>query len=800
MLAFYQQIREKTLNTMATPITLGWLLSLAHTLYHAITMPTMQNPAMTFMNYLMPILLITTVNAMDEIKRRVLSQSKKMHLQGMKTLFPQMSKTYEGMTLPIETQNKLSEWILNMTGSMPFSTSLAKTTTYLKQTLSEGMLIVVKRGECFPVDGIILQGHTLIDASILTGEPQQQKRPRDKVPGGSINLGQDVLLYVTQNTYNSTVNRLLFRSNRAHKNQAPTDPSTRFSYVYLGLIVIGLVASIMVPIALGIATFPLILQNIIGILFAICPCTIAIAHFLPKLISVYRRHQQGIILRREEVTESTQPPHTIVFDKTGTLTTGRSDVDSSEGISPALWKRIYLLEDRHGAGHPIAKAIIRCFNSKHKSTPLIKDLQNASIDPDHRGLSAMVQGKRVQMGHFNYLKSAGVNIPNQLSQTITQKLALGMTPIYVAEDGIYQGIILIKHEVRNNILGALKRLKAEGKTLIMLTGDNSEAAIGFNQQQGNLFQKNHIHASHTPQMKESFLKNLMSQADIDPKGVWFVGDGLNDAPCARMVSDKGGVSASMTHDDKAAFFTDLSLDGSLDYLFEHHRLNRFLKKNVTQNQGLLIYGALVFLAFILCFSVIGIAVSPLIPMAVMVSTTLLTLFNAYRVSLSVNHALDKKGTWFSQWMASDGSIGLLLGGISFFLCGLFVASIATGGLALPALTFTAGAITAIYSICMLAAGVLGGAFALLGIGFICSNKSIPQAIEKTPEKAPLIPHPQAKNEMAHTSAIGFFPPHKPIRIGSNPYPWRPWRSDTNSESSSQPSHSTPSMMNLSTNP
>lgn len=725
LINFYYHLRNKNLINMETPITLGWLLSLAHTLYHSMTMPFTISFSMTFMNFIMPIMLITIINVTDEMKRLVLNQSKKIHLKGIKTLFPHMSDEYPCYTISMNEQEKLSQLM-----TMPFTDTVQFSQLKInilhddnvihhnKNTLKEGMVIKIKQGECFPVDGIIISGNTLIDASILTGEPQQTKKIGDVAPAGSINLSQDVFIYATHDCYNSTVNQLLFRSNRAKLENKSTKSNNKFTYLYATLIIIGIAASILIPLALGLLTVPLVLQNVTGILFAICPCTMAIAHQLPKLLSIYQRHNKGIILRDENLTEHTNEIHTIVFDKTGTLTTGNSQVHASQGISASLWQRIYLLEKQHGADHPIAKAINHYYEAQNIEPSVIQDINNVSIDAKSRGLSALVQGKQLHIGNLDYLNDSNIRLPANLSTLVNAQLAKGYTPVYVAEDGVYQGAIFIKHEIRATVLAALTQLKKEGKKLIMLTGDSELSATAFNQQNGNMFDPANIHAKHTPQDKENFLTTLMKTENIKPNGIWFVGDGLNDAPCARVATDAGGVSCSITSDEKAAFFTDISLDGSLDYLFQHNKLNQFLKHIIAQNQWLFAYGAVAFIAFILCFSIIGIAISPLIPMLIMLSTTLFTLFNSYRVQFSIDNAQDKKVSWPRQWLASDLSIGLLVSASALLICGLLISTVTTGGLTIPAIVFTAGTATTISSVCMIVASTAFAAITFLGAAYL----------------------------------------------------------------------------------
>lgn len=737
LLSFVQNFRTKRMANMATTISLGWFLSMAHTLFHAINMPLAGSFSMVFMNYIMPTLLIACVNGMDELKRLIVERSKKIQLQGIKTLFPQMSETYACRTLP-----KLEfDFLVSRVGLLLQSTDSAKACLPMsaeeeaglhrlldsqelveekRMLLREQMIIDVNPGVCFPVDCILIKGTTVIDASLLTGEPHQSKTLWQFIPAGSINLAHKVSVYAVKDSYNSTVNTLLFRSNRAKETIQVDAAVPHFAYFYTALIIIGLIGALVTPIALGVATVPLLLQNVIGILFSVCPCTIAIGHQLPQLISLHHRSRKGIHAREEGLLASSSDEiHTVVFDKTGTLTTGNSMVESSDiPMSAPLWQRIYLLEKTYGRGHPLAKAIQKQYETYNTDNSLFDRVENYSADPHHRGFLASVQGKTIQLGSFSYLKDSGIRLPEPQQSKIQQ----GFSAVCVAEDGVYKGIIYVKHEVRKGILAALTRLKNEGKKIIMLTGDNDASAQGFNKQMNSIFAAEDIHAGQTPQDKEAFLASMMTAEGVNPKGVWFIGDGLNDAPCCRIVSEKGGVSCAMDSQDKSAFFTDITLNGSLDYVFEHHQLNRSLQHNLVQNKGILVYSSVAFFAFLITFSIAGIAVSPLIPMAVMLSTTLFVLFNSYRTQLNIDSVMDKQCPWYKKLLGSNASIAMLLAASALLICGVLTATLASGGLALAIVSFTAGAAMAVSSVCTLVAITLAGLFGGLLIASLIADE------------------------------------------------------------------------------
>ncbi len=751
LLAFFQHFKNQNWADMSTTISLGWFLSLAHTLFHAIKMPLASSFSMVFMSFIMPIMLIICINGMDEIKRRVMEKSKKIQLKGIKTLFPQMSEKYICYQLAPEDRFKLKQMLaLSPAASDEQALSIqqllkmSKAQEEQKNQLEEGMLIEVKPGECFPVDCILIKGNTVVDASLLTGESQQNKKLWQPIPAGAINLSHSVTVYATKCPYNSTVNSLLFRSNRSRA--ATTDTMPKFVYLYTALVLIGILSAILVPFALGVITIPLVMQNIIGILFSLCPCTIAIAHQLPKLLSLHQRNKKGIQLRDDNlINQPSDEIHTIVFDKTGTLTTGESVIESFDiTLDSPLWQRIYILEKEYGRAHPLAKAIQKYYE-KNYTEPLFDEAKDGCLDEKNRGLKASVQGKTLLLGSADYLQDNGI-LPTELDKT---KIEQGFSVVCVAEDGLYKGAIYIKHEARKGILQALTRLKKENKKIMMLTGDNIASAHGFNKQINSIFSEKDIHAGKTPEDKEAFLSTLMK---TNPRGVWFIGDGLNDAPCCRIVSEKGGISCAMNSTDKSAFFTDISLNGSLDYLFQHKKLNSSLKQIMTQNKGIVIYSTVAFLAFLISFSIAGIAVSPLIPMAIMLLTTLFVLFNSYRTQLGIDNALDKIVSWPQKLFGSNLSMGLLLGASTLLIVSTLIATIATGGLALPLIAFTTGAAMAVSSVCTLLAISLFAAFTLLLTTALLSKK--------TSETSPSLNQTQSTSCAIKEKSYELIPPTK----------------------------------------
>ncbi len=818
---FWQSIRTRQWFNMSTGVSGGWTLSLVHALYHLISMPHMASFSMTFMNVGMPVMLITLVNVMDEIQHYVARESRKMRLKGLDSLYD-FSQLYECCD---ELQHDLQ--------SIPGNAWILRRKSHIKV----GMLVKIKPGGCVPVNGKIMQGASLVDTSIRDGETQHFLRVGEEIPGGAINLvGQELVIRAESTAYRSAMNSVILRANRAeNQEKIKTTPSTiaenqakikttastinsKFTYLYGTLILSGLFISILVPALLSSLSLPLTLQMITGILFAVCPCTILIAHRLPRLwLQYHLSSKKGIGLRDESFLERCDPIHTVVFDKTGTLTAGTSEMlPPTDDFSIGLLQRIYLAESRCGTGHPLAQAICQYIKPRLGDYHLIADV-DVTPDPRHRGLAGRIQGVDIQIGSYGYLAESNVkNLPlkDAFPKQVQEGINAGYTPIFVAERGIYQGTIFVKHAVDPDILASLKKLKKHGENsikLILITGDTPIAAQCFVQECDGIFDV--VHAGKEPSDKEAILSELMaigydfvpmsdlsshdknqpkygkvylsqsgnylvcdkhghvhrgqlskdiklSHLDelfqsikfdgslkmkksiiesigilpLDPAGIWFVGDGLNDAPCARVVSEMRGVSCAMHAKDKAAFFTDISLNGSLNYLFQWQRLNRFWKHHIRQNQGLLIYGALVLPVLLICLTLAGAGMVPIIPLLIMLSTTFVILFNTYRMQVSIDVALDESSSWMKRCFASNASLALLVGGSALLIASLVVMTFASGHLMLPTLVFSTGIIVAVSNGLLLTSIACFGAFGCLALAHGMSDRF---SLTKTPKPIPV---------------------------------------------------------------
>ncbi len=725
---FLASLSSKNFSSMSVTVSLGWLLAMTHAIYHMQFMPAITSFAMTFMNFIMPLILVTIVNVMDEIKRQIQKKAHKIFLNGIKSLFPKMQDNYFSSQLSEKDAETIRNKLQNK-AKLSLDLQSYKYAELARHTLCKDMLIKVNRGECFPVDGQIVFGNTYVDQSILDGEPAMAAESGMEVKSGCINLWRDVIILAKECEYYSTANRMLLKANTEDKLETDNknyNLSNKFYYLYFGLFGAGLVISLVLSLALGTFSVGMMLQTMVGFLFAICPCTIGVAHYLPKLLKTYQLNTEGIIVSNENLQLNLDKFDVFVFDKTGTLT-NESKVYAEDGITLDLWKKIYFIEKYFGRSHPIALALQRYFENKYNDSKNEYKLEMQEISAN--GICAKVDNEKIVIGDAGYLSKKGINLSHEEKTNYTV--------VYVAIDDKYVGKISIRHELREGMQVALEKLKNANKTLIMLTGDKCSSAEGLNEQYGNIFGestsilpavkisedlKSCIYAEHSPDQKATRLNDIATK--VGAAKICFIGDGLNDALCSKKLRKLGGVSISISANDKAAFFTDISLNGSLDYLFQQSNIDKQEQRIIKQNRWILAYGAAIFLVFLVGFQSLGIGVSPLIPMSVMFSTTLFVLFNSYRTQITTSSILKQHDTSkVNGVMQSDLSIGLLVGGSFALVIAVLIASLSSLHLSLPLFVFGGGLANIISSSFLVAATVMLASFTVLVCCYMWENSS-----------------------------------------------------------------------------
>lgn len=382
--------------------------------------------------------------------------------------------------------------------------------------VSPGDEVVVKPGERIPLDGVVVEGSTMVDTAALTGESvPRAAHVGDEVISGCINLSGAITVRVAKAFEDSTVSRILEMVENAAERKAKTENFiTRFARYYTPIVVGAAVVLAVAPPLLAGGAWGDWIFRALTFLVVSCPCALVISVPLSFFGGIGGASKLGILVKGSNYLEALSKVDTVVFDKTGTLTTGTFEVTE---VHPANGFSANELVEfaAHAEGmsdHPIALSVKRAFGAQ----PVMERVLDAHELAGH-GVSARVDGKLVCAGNAKLMDR------NEVVFTVCDKAG---TVLYVAVDGVYAGYLLISDTIKEASALAIGALREVGVSkTVMLTGDNSQVASSVASKLGI----DEVRSQLLPQDKVACLEELLA-AQPDGKTLAFVGDGINDAP------------------------------------------------------------------------------------------------------------------------------------------------------------------------------------------------------------------------------------------------------------------------------
>lgn len=384
------------------------------------------------------------------------------------------------------------------------------------ESVNIGDYIVVKPGERVALDGIVVEGESMVDTSALTGESVPRKiKAGDDILSGFVNTSGLLTIEVKKKFNESTVSRILDLVQNASSKKAPTENFiTKFARYYTPAVVIGAaLVAVIPPIVTGDPFSEWIYRALIFLVIS-CPCALVISIPLGFFGGIGGASKSGILVKGGNYLEALNEVDTVVFDKTGTLTKGVfkvSEINVEKGFSKEEVLRAAAIAETH-SNHPIAKSIIEEFNGEIDES-LIESYEEIS----GHGIKANVKGSVVLAGNLKLLEREGI--------TATQIEKSG-TIVYVAIDGKFAGSIVISDMLKEDSAKAMESLRNQGvKKLVMLTGDLDNVA----KQVANELKLDEYYSELLPEDKVNVLEKI-SRAKGEKGKLVFVGDGINDAP------------------------------------------------------------------------------------------------------------------------------------------------------------------------------------------------------------------------------------------------------------------------------
>ena len=387
------------------------------------------------------------------------------------------------------------------------------------EEIKQGDTLRVLPGEIIPVDGIIINGETSVDQSIMTGE----SLPVDKVQGdevfcGTINRFGAIDITATKVGQDSSLQKLIRLVQDAENKKAPMAR------------IADKAASWLVPVALLIAVVTgLMTKDIVRavtVLVVFCPCALVLATPTAIMAAIGQATKHGVIIKSGEALEKMGKVDTIAFDKTGTLTYGRLEVSDIISFGSVSENELLSLTASAEAKseHPLGKAIVTC--AKEKALQIVEsDVFQMTTG---KGIYAEVNGKKLLCGNEKYLLDNGVSISKEVGQELERLRTQGKASILVAEGNICIGVIAMSDVLRPEAKGMVDRLHDMNTNIVLLTGDNEKTADYFASQVGI----RQVRAQLLPEEKVSSITAIQNEG----KEVCMIGDGVNDAPALKTAS------------------------------------------------------------------------------------------------------------------------------------------------------------------------------------------------------------------------------------------------------------------------
>jgi Cu+-exporting ATPase len=482
----------------------------------------------------------------------------------------------------------------------------------------------VRPGEKIPVDGVVLEGSSLVDESMITGESVPvEKTTASRVIGATVNGNGSLVMRAERVGSETMLAQIVQMVSQAQRTRAPIQRlADKVAGWFVPAVIAAAVVTFIVWVGFGSEPrFAHAIVNAVAVLIIACPCALGLATPMAIMVGTGRGAHAGVLIKNAEALETLEKVDTIVFDKTGTLTEGKPKVVSVSlaGNPPAISEQDLLrlaASLERASEHPLGAAIVLKANEEKLS---LSELANFQSVPG-QGVRGTVDGKTVAVGNIALMKQVGV-FGQQNAILVLQPA--GSASIFVAVDGRYVGNISIADPLKASTATALHELKAQGIKLVMLTGDNQATA----QEIARTLGIEDFKAEVLPAQKAEIVKSLQNEGRV----VAMAGDGINDAPA--LAQAQVGIAMGTGTDIAMESGGITLLKGDLEGILRARKLSQATMRNIRQNLFFaFVYNAVgVPIAAGVLYPVFGLLLSPILAAAAMSFSSVSVITNSLRL-------------------------------------------------------------------------------------------------------------------------------------------------------------------------
>jgi Cu+-exporting ATPase len=531
-----------------------------------------------------------------------------------------------GQVMELRARYRTGAAIRELLGLAPTTARLVQDGHEADVPLSDvqlGDILRVRPGEKVPVDGVVTGGAASVDESMISGEPiPVERRAGDRVIGATIVTNGTILMRADRVGADTLLAQIVRMVGEAQRTRAPIQRlADRIAEYFVPAVVVSAVLTFAAWTLWGPQPrLAHALVAAVAVLIIACPCALGLATPMAIMVGTGEGARHGVLIKNAEALELLGRVDTLVVDKTGTLTEGRPTVTAIEPLGGTAERDLlsFAAAVEQGSEHPLASAVVAGAEARGIPIPPVADF----VSETGKGVSGRVHKRRVDLGNAEMMKTRGIDAASILDRAEALRRD-GQTVLMVAIDGSLAGVIAVADPIRASTLPALRRLKAEGLRIVMLTGDNRTTAEAIGRRLGI----DDVRAEVLPGDKRNVIVELQQGGHL----VAMAGDGINDAPALAQaaVGIAMGTGADVAVESAGITLVQSDLNG----ISRARRLSRATLRNIRQNLFLaFIYNTLgVPIAAGVLYPFFGVLISPIWASAAMTLSSLSVIVNALRL-------------------------------------------------------------------------------------------------------------------------------------------------------------------------